>query len=273
VNNANPFGFRSPIADGHDAFGANGAALSWSFAEGTTIWDTTTKQGFKEFLTLQNPGTTDAGVTLTYQLGSGPPPVKTLTVPAASRVTVEVFHGDTSSVANCTPIETASGPGTCGVGPGQTNVSVAVTSTQPIVAERPMYMDYDFGSGTVAGAHDAVGANQLATLFGFAWASTEGGDNDFLTIQNPGAADAHLTVTYYLPLGGAMVRTITVAARSRQTIEVFGISEGVGPGLSSLGIGVVSDQPVLVEKPTYSTNPMTFGATVTGGYSPAGGLF
>jgi hypothetical protein len=273
VNHANPFGFSHPIADGHDAFGANGAALSWSFAEGTTLWDATAKQGFKEFLTLQNPGTTDAGVTLTYQLGAGPPPVKTLTVPAASRVTVEVFHGDTSSVTNCTPNQSATGPGTCGVGPGQVNVSVAVTSTQPIVAERPMYLDYDFGSGPVAGAHDAVGANQLATLFGFAWALTEAGDNDYLTIQNPGAADAHLTVTYYPPLGPSIVRTITVAGRSRHTVEVFGTTEGAGPGLSSLGIVVASDQPVLVEKPTYSANPTTYGATVTGGYSPTPGFF
>jgi hypothetical protein len=194
-------------------------------------------------------------------------------VPAASRVTVEVFHGDTSSVTNCTPNQSATGPGTCGVGPGQVNVSVAVTSTQPIVAERPMYLDYDFGSGPVAGAHDAVGANQLATLFGFAWALTEAGDNDYLTIQNPGAADAHLTVTYYPPLGPSIVRTITVAGRSRHTVEVFGTTEGAGPGLSSLGIVVASDQPALVEKPTYSANPTTYGATVTGGYSPTLGFF
>jgi hypothetical protein len=136
-----------------------------------------------------------------------------------------------------------------------------------------MYIDYDFGSGPVAGAHDAVGANQLATLFGFASASTQAADNDFLTVQNPGATDAHITVTYYPPLGRTIVRTFTVAARSRHTIEVFGVAEGAGRGLSALGIVVASDQLVLVEKPTYSTNPTTYGATVTGGSTPAGGFF
>ena len=60
-----------------------------------------------------------------------------------------------------------------------------------------------------------------------------------------GAADAHLTVTYYPPLGRSIVRTITVPGRSRHTVEVFGTGEGAGPGLSSLGIVVASPESTL----------------------------
>jgi hypothetical protein len=92
---------------------------------------------------------------------------------------------------------------------------------------------------------------------------------------HPGSqpGDARLTITCYPPLGPSIVRTITVPARSRHTVEIFGTSEGVGPGLSAVGIAVASDQPVLVEKPTYSANPTTYGATVTRGYSPTPGFF
>jgi hypothetical protein len=247
------------IRDGHDAFGATAAASTWNFAEGTTLG------GFKEYLTLQNPATTTATATLNYFTDSGAHPVKTVSVNAHSRVTVEVFHGDaTTNQGSCV----ANGAGAnCGVGPGIGGVSVQVTSNQPIVAERPMYMVLDFGSGAVAGAHVVVGATGLGTLFGFASASTLAGENDYLTIQNPGAADAHIVVTYF-PDGAPIVRSFTVGARTRHTVEVFNAVEGAGPGFGHLGIVVSSDQPVLVEKPTYNSTSSAYGATDTLGYSP-----
>lgn len=121
-------------------------------------------------------------------------PSKTLTVNAHSRVTVEVFHGDTATnQTNCI----ANGAGAnCCVGPGVQGVSVKVTADQPIVVERPMYIDVDFGTGPVAGAHDVVGAVAIGQLFGFAAASTAIGENDYLTIQNPAGSTASVTVTY-----------------------------------------------------------------------------
>jgi hypothetical protein len=251
------------IRDGHDAFGATAPATTWNFAEGTTI------PGFREYLTLQNPGNNDATVSLNYVTDSVGSPVKTLTVRAHSRVTVEVFSGTTASVNNCVP----SGAGaSCGLGRGAGGtgiggVSVQITSSVPIVAERPMYMSLNFGTGIVAGAHVVVGANGLAKLFGFAAASTLAGDLTYLTIQNPGGIVANITATYYTS-GGPLVRNFTVAPNSRKTVEVFKATEGAGPNYSPLGIVVSSDQPILVEKPTYSSNQLTYGATDTLGYSP-----
>jgi plastocyanin len=245
------------IRDGHDAFGANAPASLWYFAEGTTL------AGFKEYLTLQNPGGIDAMVTLNYFTNAGLNPVKTVAVKARSRVTVEVFKGTTSDLMSCVP----NGPGAnCGVGPGIQGVSIQVRSGVPIVAERPMYMYNDFGSGAVAGAHIVVGATELGTLFGFAAASTLAGENDYLTIQNPGTMVANITITYLTPIG-QVVKGFPVAAGTRKTVEVFKTAEGAGPGYSPLGIVVSSDQPVLVEKPTYSSNAATYGATVTMGFA------
>jgi plastocyanin len=260
------------ISDGHDAFGAAAAGSTWNFAEGTTLG------GFKEYLTLQNPGPTAATVNLNYFTNSGAHPVKTLTVNAHSRVTVEVFNGDaTTNQGSCVP----NGAGAnCGVGPNIGGVSIQVTSTQPIVTERPMYMVHDFGTGPVAGAHVVVGATTLGTLFGFAAGSTLAGENDFLTIQNPGSTTAQVTITYYANVGSVQ-KGFNVNPNSRVTVEVFrgGLTAnpacspgagtcGVGAGVSPLGIVLQASQPVLVEKPTYNSTTDAYGATDTLGYSP-----
>ena len=229
------------IRDGHVAFGANAPALQWNFAEGTTL------AGFLEYLTLENPGTSLAHVSLRYIDDAGTVTNRSLTMQPQSRWTLSV--NDFS----------------LGVGPGHTGVSTQVTSDQPIVAERPMYMVHNFGTGVVAGAHDVVGATALHTLFGFAAASTMPGDNDYLTIQNPNAAATTVTITYYAP-AGTQTRTISVPANTRHTVLVFGTAEGVGPGIAPLGITVSSTEPVLVEKPTYSSNAATYGATDTAGF-------
>jgi hypothetical protein len=231
------------IRDGHAAFGANGAARQWNFAEGTTL------PGFNEYLTLQNPGLIAANVSLRYMDTGGGVTNKGLIVAAQSRSTVAVFDPS------------------LGVGPGVTGVSVQINSDQPIVAERPMYMVFNFGSGPVAGAHDVVGATTLGRLYGFAVASTAAGENDYLTILNPSAsAAAHLTITYYTP-NGPIARAATVGADSRHTVAVWDNVEGAGGGITNVGIVVSSDQPVLVEKPTYSANASTYGATDTLGYA------
>jgi len=233
----NGFDFGSgTIRDGHDAFGANAPATQWNFAEGTTL------NGFNEYLTLENPNALPAATTLRYADNTGAVTTKALAINAQSRVTVPVF-----------------GTG-LGVGQGVGGVSVQVTANLPIVAERPMYIVHDFGTGVVAGATVAVGATTLGYIYGFASASTASGENDYLTILNPGLTQADVLVSYYTS-SGMVGQLVPVPASSRQTVLVFSSAGGVGPGVASLGIVVWSDQPVLVEKPTYSSNSSTYGAT------------
>lgn len=242
----NNFSFGSgAIRDGHDAFGANSAATQWDFAEGTTL------SGFNEFLTLQNPGLSAASVTLNYMDTSGHATVKTLGINPQTRATVPVFGS------------------ALGVGSGVSGVSVEVTSTQPIVAERPMYMVHDFGSGIVAGADDVVGATSATNLVQYARVTTAPGEYEYLTIENPGVVAAHVEVTYVTT--STVVAQLDVAPHSRQTavLNNQGLG-GVGPGQSLVETTLVSDQPVVVERPTYSSNTGDYGATDSMGYSPVG---
>jgi uncharacterized protein DUF5719 len=158
-----------------------------------------------------------------------------------------------------------------GVGAGFVGVSVTVTANVPIVAERPMYMVHDFGTGSVAGAHDVVGAPSLATQFGFSALSTLSGENDYLTIQNPNSVAATLNLAYFWGSGTGIVRpkTIVVPANSRHTVLVWTMPEGPGPGISPLGVTIASNIGVLVEKPTYNSTSAAYGATDTQAVSPA----
>ena len=236
------------IRDGHVAFGATAPATQWNFAEGTTL------PGFNEYLTLQNPSSTmTANVTLRYIDQSATVSTRSLSVNPLSRFTVEVFKSQS------------------GVGPGVAGVSTHVTSTVPIVAERPMYIYRDFGFGPVAGATDVVGATGLGTLFGFAAASTASGNSDYLTLQNPGTTTtANVGIDYYT-VGGKVTKAVTVNPNTRLTVPVSGTGSGVGPDQVVLGIVVTSTNgvPILVEKPTYSANASTYGATDTMASSPA----
>jgi hypothetical protein len=265
----NGFSFGSgPIRDGHDAFGANSAAATWNFAEGTT------QAGFNEYLTLQNPGSSTSSVTVTYFTNSGQTVVRTLDLPAASRTTLDVTKGNTNA-GPITCVVTSGQAQACGVGVGVIGVSARVTvnSGPNIVVERPMYMFFDFGSGVVAGAHDVVGATSLGTIFGFAASQTTPGENDYLTIQNPNPNPATLTISYYDAAGGfPRTTTVVVPPTTRRTVQVFATpstnSGSVGPGFSELGIVASSNLPVLVERPTYSSVGSQYGATDTLGFTP-----
>ncbi len=239
----NGFSFGSgAIRDGHVAFGANAPSTTWYFAEGTTL------AGFTEYLTLQNPGTNLATATLRYQDDTGVVTSKTVKINPLSRSTIEV---DKSAL---------------GVGPGIGGVSTQITADQPIVAERPMYIVHDFGSGPVAGATDVMGQTTLGKLFGFATASTVAGENDYLTLQNPNATTATVTISYYT--GGAPVtRSVSIPANTRHTVQMFDATEGIGVGSIALAVVVSSDQLILVEKPTYSARAASYGAGDTAGYA------
>jgi hypothetical protein len=164
----------------------------------------------------------------------------------------------------------------CGIGGGQQGVAVqvAVHAGNPaIVVERPIYMIYGIqnGSGSMAGAHDVVGATGLAQQFGFAAASTLAGDDQYLTIENPGANPATVTIAYYGPNGQiGSTLSVSAAAHVRTTIRIWDPPAlgGAGAGRSPLGVIITASRPVQVEKPTYSSNTATYGATDAAAYSP-----
>ena len=73
----------------------------------------------------------------------------------------------------------------------------------------------------------------------------------------------------------AQEQNFIVPANTRHTVLMYSVmnpgdgqTDGAGPGFEPLGIVLSSDLAVLVEKPTYSSNASTYGATDTVAYSP-----
>src|SRR5262249_6388904 len=135
-------------------------STAWYFAEGS-VGGT-----FQEFLTLFNPNSTAASVTITYLFqGSRAAVSVTRTVNAHSRFT-ESVNGDV------------------GVRPGDPQQSLAaiVKSDIPIVAERPMY----FTVKGISSGSDVLGAtNTNNSTYYFADGDARPGYYTWISILNP----------------------------------------------------------------------------------------
>jgi len=113
---------------GHCVIGAFAPAREWLFAEGYTG----DGNSFDTWLCLQNPGDANAQVQVTYYAqDQGMLPPQDLMVPANTRVSLLLNDQ---------------------IGTDQ-QISIKVTSDKPIVAERPMYFDYN----GITGGHDDAG--------------------------------------------------------------------------------------------------------------------
>lgn len=127
------FNYQGKWTGGHDVMGTNIAATTWFFAEGTT------RANFNEYLTIQNPGPTDACGTITYYNPSGWAIQKYFHVSASERLTVNVNDEIDDNL----------------------DISVKVSSDDPImspiispiIVERPMYFNFNGWTG----GHDVMG--------------------------------------------------------------------------------------------------------------------
>lgn len=234
--------FNTGLAGGADGgtvvSGAKVPSLHSNFAEGTV------RPGFVEFLTIQNPGT-DVGVaTVRYQVNddSGRAvPVDPLEValPAGSRVTRNV-NDDLAAAGVTAPV----------------NVSLAVESTVPMVAERPLYFRSGLAGG-VDGGTDVVGISNSTTQFRFAEGTVRPGFVEFLTVQNPGSVPGTATVTFQASDDGG--GPIAVAPLTLGLPPQSRVTQNLNDYLSTLGVSTPvnisfsldSTVPVVAERPLY----------------------
>ena len=206
------FNYQGKWTGGHTASARNTLQREFYFAEGTT------RAGFDEWLTLQNPGNSDATADVSYMLGSGGNINRKYAVPAHTRITVNVNSE---------------------VGAGQ-DVSVHLTSDQPISAERPMYFNYQ---GKWTGGHDVIGATSPSQTWYFAEGTTRPGFDEYLCIQNPNDGMADVEVRY--STGDS--RKYSIGPRSRYTVYVNG---DVGAD-KDVAATITSSLPVICERPMY----------------------
>ena len=121
--------------EAHSSAGVVSAGTRWALAEGRVGGP----HNHQTYILLANPGEDTATVTLTLLRTNGTPIVKTVSVAAASRITVGI-NGSGSDVPEL----------------ANEDFGARIESTHPIVAERSMYSDAN-------GAMWAAGTNATAT--------------------------------------------------------------------------------------------------------------
>ena len=212
------FDYHNMWRGGHCVVGSTSPAKEWYFAEGTT------REGFDEWLCIQNPNTEPMTVEALFTVGEGQgdPIARNYQIPDMRRLTVSV-----NDVA----------------GPGK-DVSIKLISDYAFIAERPMYFNYQ---GKWSGGHDVLGANAQKTTWLFAEGYTGPGFEEWLCIQNARTTDATVKITYYPESGKAITRTHHVSANTRYTVNV-NADAGANQSISAK---VESDLPVICERPMY----------------------
>ncbi len=211
---------------GHNVMGAGRPEREWYFAEGCT------RTGFNQWICLMNPNDQEAVASITYVMEDGGRIQRDYRLRPRSRFTVNVNN----DVAR------------------QHDVSTYVKSDLPIVVERPMYFLY---ASSIDEGSNAMGVNRAGSSWYFAEGCTRNGFEEYLCLMNPGEVTARVSLRFMLEDSGQLLRNEAVPPGTRVTVKVNDI---VGPG-HDVSVEVMSDAPIVVERPMYS---------LYGGSLPAG---
>jgi autotransporter-associated beta strand protein len=182
---------------------------------------------FDEDVSIANPATTDAPVTLTFMKEDGSTVLDHRTVPAQSRITVHV---------DAIP----------GLEATAASVQVRSETGLPLVVERSMFWDASYYGGHTA---NAVVKPQTTWLFA---EGSQGFFDTYILVVNPNDAAITVQATFLPETGQFFSRAYEMAARSRLTIYA-----GADPALVNQSFGMIigSSRPVVVERAMY------FGST------------
>ncbi len=205
------------------------------FAEGST------RAGFEEWLTVYNPYDEQYAATVTYLVADGANRIRYYNVPAHARITVYV----NSEIGS------------------DRDVSMVVSSTRRLHAERPLYFNYH---DAWSGGHCSAPALTTSQTWFFAEGTTRAGFEEWLCLANPGPVDANVEVTYIFEDGSVLIAPCAVPAWKRCTVDVNAV---VGSE-KDVAMKVESDQPIVAERPMYFNYRDTWddGHITTGAVSP-----
>ncbi len=217
-------------AGGTESLGEIPWSTTWYLAEGNTA------DGFETWVLVENPNAAPATVTLTYMTGAGEVNKAPFVMLPNSRTTVLV-NSDL---------------------PDNPHVSTMVTSNIPVAVERACYW-----GGRKAG-HASLGATAPAPTWYLAEGTTADGFEDWLLVQNPGAVDSTVTVTYMTAGGPVNKAPLVVPAGSRASIFV----NGDVPDNNQVSIAVAATEPVVAERACYWNGRMG-GHDSLGAVAPA----
>jgi hypothetical protein len=235
------FGETPIYTGGAAAAGVTTPSTTWYLAEGAT------GSFFDTYVLIANPNDAPAGLTVTYLPDAGAPIVKTHTLAAQQRLTINIAMED-SALQNVA-------------------VSTRVEANQPVIVERSQYWPH----GNWYESHASAGETTPALRWGLAEGRVGGTSSaqTFILIANPGASAAAITATFLRTDGTTLVKTFTVQPTSRFTIGVTGDAAGQVPELvdESFATVITSTEPVIVERSLYTSanGPIwTAGTSSTG---------
>jgi hypothetical protein len=205
---------------GYGGHGGTAAAPAprWLFAEGSQGY-------FNTFILLANAGSVESAVTMNFLLEGGGVVTHGIAVPPGTRRTI--FAGDIPGLVN-------------------QSFGLDITATEPILAERAMYLP---GARLFEGGHGAAGVNRPERNWFLAEGATGSFFETFVLIGNPNGEVANVTLTYLLPSGATVTQPVQVAGNGRLTINV----ETVDAQLADTAVSttLTSDRPIVVERAMY----------------------
>jgi Family of unknown function (DUF5719) len=223
--------YRDKRIEGDDSIGATAPGYDFYLAEGSTAW------GFTTWLLVQNPNSVAANVSVTYMTPDGPVAQAPFTVPGKARKTIKV---------NNVP------------GMSNTDCSIHVQGSLPIVAERAMY----WNNSVKDACHQHVGTPSPHGTWYLPDGQTSEGGETYTLIENPNASDVTVTISYLTDTGqGDVTFTDTVKANARKT---YNMAKWIPQGRAS--VVVRSASPVIVERSMY-WNGRGAGTDTLGGFS------
>jgi IPT/TIG domain/Photosynthesis system II assembly factor YCF48/Family of unknown function (DUF5719) len=248
------FNYQGIWPGGSDVMGAQAPATNFFFAEGTC------RPGFIPYLTIQNPGDKEAAVNINYMKGDGTTAEQNLTVPPTTRTTVNPRDvlGEGDDTAH--------------------DFSCRVQSTEKIVAERPMYFDYQ---AMWPGGDDVMGAVTPARSFYFAEGTCRSGFQPYVCIENPCKSEAEVVITYMRGDGTTWEQALTVPAHSRSTVNAKDtLGWGDNPSYDfSCRVECTNNLWIVAERPMYfnytggQNRNWPGGSDVMGALSPADNFY
>ena len=215
---------------GHCAKGAVSPSTIWYFAEGTT------RDGFEEWLCIQNPNDLEATLKVRFLKTDSTWQDEEYTVGAQSRWTLDVNEL---------------------LGPGF-DTSIVLESDQPVIAERPMYFNYHGWTG----GHNVVGTPWASCDWVLAEGCTHYGFDEYICLANPGDDNTTVNIKFMPKSGNPIEKDVEVGSRQRATVKV---SDVIGLGREASAV-LISDKPIVVERPTY----FSYGAGWDGGHNVMG---
>jgi hypothetical protein len=171
-------------------------------------------------------------------------------------------------------VHDAGDPG--GLGPGRFfSASLTTDPATPIVVERVAYFRYAGAGVTAGGASVSLGATAPALAWSFAAGGAGEGEDEYLSLLNPGAGAADVRLTHLVEGHAEPVeRALSLPPGSRRTIVVHdGPSPenpaGLGRGPAH-GAHIVSSAPIVAERAIYLQRDSGRLGRIEGGYSAPG---